>query len=261
VLDKMSRLLLHLRLQLWKYRIKHIFDIFLKYPAFFFLLAFVIASLTYLVFAWNVTLKKEDLLVEAFGFLMDLIVFGVLLSVYDNLRNKRQSYHESLLALDELMFSVDKEHIFKKVNIISRVLQSGEKLPMMTAIELSGSTMDDLNLQYTSLKLANLQGASLQRVNLRGAHLQDAFLQKVNFSGADLRDANIPYAHLEGAQFGDANLEGAWLIEANLENADLSNVNGLSLEKLGGVKINENTKFPKYLLKEVEENLSTNNTI
>jgi uncharacterized protein YjbI with pentapeptide repeats len=78
---------------------------------------------------------------------------------------------------------------------------------------------DCANLDFASLRGANLSDANLSDASLRGANLSDANLNGAYLSDADLRDANLNGAYLNGANLRGANLNGADLRGANLRGA------------------------------------------
>ncbi len=93
--------------------------------------------------------------------------------------------------------------------------------------DLSGASLEAVNL-----RLADLWGADLREAKLNNANLTDARLVGVKLDGADLSGAKLGGAELAGAQLTGANvragslttaiLEGANLCRADLSGADLS---------------------------------------
>jgi len=82
-----------------------------------------------------------------------------------------------------------------------------------------------LNLSYTYLGKAELEGAHPEGVNLEGAHLIKANLKRAHLEGTNLHRANLCHADLDKANLKRANLKWAHirgsLIEANLDRANL----------------------------------------
>jgi len=72
--------------------------------------------------------------------------------------------------------------------------------------------LSDVDLIYSDLRDANLQGASLQRANL----------SKVNLDGANLQNADLSFTTLQGASLRGADLRGSRLYGTDLRFADLS---------------------------------------
>ncbi|MFE5710656.1 pentapeptide repeat-containing protein [Streptomyces sp. NPDC056501] len=151
--------------------------------------------------------------------------------------------------------------------------------PVQAALTVLGRRPQDrdepflLNLGYTNLRRANLNGAHLEGANLNGAHLEGANLYGAHLEGAvlssarlkeaDLREVNLERAMLWGAHLEKANLyradlemadlfaadlEGANLWGAHLEMADLSKVVGqLTVEQLVSARPRRSTFLPERL--------------
>lgn len=136
-----------------------------------------------------------------------------------------------------------------------------------------------LNLSYTYLGKAELEGAHLEGVNLEGAHLIKANLKRAHLEGTNLHRANLCHADLDKANLeranlkwarikhsffdGGANLEGAdlegahleWTCfeganfkEVNLEEAQIIYPEYLSFDQLLKVKTLYNTKLDEYYI-------------
>jgi BTB/POZ domain-containing protein KCTD9 len=80
---------------------------------------------------------------------------------------------------------------------------------------LGSINLENANLQYAYLYLANLENA-----NLENANLANAYLFGVKFHSANLENANLHNAYLKDAQFYHAKLQNAYLKDANLQDAD-----------------------------------------
>ncbi|WP_392530593.1 pentapeptide repeat-containing protein [Nostoc sp. C117] len=97
---------------------------------------------------------------------------------------------------------------------------------------------EQLDLSYTDMRGANLNGANLEQTNLYQANLAGANLREANLEGAILSASN-----LQGANLHLANLKGAILSASNLQSANLSGANlyraNLYLAQLHGVILND----------------------
>ena len=80
--------------------------------------------------------------------------------------------------------------------------------------QLSELCLENIDLSYAKLNLANLSGTNLSKANLIAAQMPAA-----NLSGSNLSKSQLVRANLSGANLSDANLRGA-----DLSYADLSNV-------------------------------------
>lgn len=107
-------------------------------------------------------------------------------------------------------------------------------LDVQTALTVLGhhrnaASSSAIDLSYSYLVAAKLQGAQLHGANLRGADLTGAYLQGADLSEADLYAANLAHSYLSGVDIDPkgpqgANLRGADLSEADLTGAYLAGV-------------------------------------
>ena len=98
------------------------------------------------------------------------------------------------------------------------------------AANLNSTNLSEANLSYPKLQrpfifggsgpAANLQFASLRKANLNKANLSGANLKKVDLSEATLSEADLRYVILEGADLGQADLRHVDLRDSNLSNAN-----------------------------------------
>ena len=119
--------------------------------------------------------KWHDVIVESHGVLFDLLVFGILLSLYEALRDKRDKIERLHEEIDDYRGWDEKEAMYRIVGAIRR---------------LNKLKINEINLSTCYLQEAKLQGANLQTAKLQGANLQKAKLQGANLKGANLRAAN-----------------------------------------------------------------------
>lgn len=83
-------------------------------------------------------------------------------------------------------------------------------------VDLTGATMDGVNLEMTnfsncSFKYANLEGAKLRSADLTHSHFDTANLENADMEGARLAHANLVDAYLSGANLLNAKANGAYL--------------------------------------------------
>ncbi len=222
--------------------------------------------------------KVDDIVVELCGFFFDIILFGVILTIYGRwLERKRKirNYHDQL---DDFRTWKGEEGVLRKVGIIRRLNEMKAPLPSLWSANLQGANLMGANLQGANLgwaelqrahlRKANLQGVNLAFANLQNANLWFANLQGANLSYANLQDANLWFANLQGARLFHTNLEGVNLCSANLQGAcltganlqdtdmryaDLTGAEDLTWKQLKGAKIDDKTKLPDYLKREDRE--------
>ena len=129
----------------------------------------------------------------------------------------------------------DGQRDFGNVKLIG---SQGEQLQGkdFSNINLSGSSLERVDLRQVIFKNANLNGIKITKVDLRGADLSnasliDANLAFSNLTEANLSQANLLRANLSQSKLGSAILQKTELMRANLSEADLSsaNLNGANL--------------------------------
>ncbi len=91
-------------------------------------------------------------------------------------------------------------------------------------IDLSYAKLNLADLGGTNLSKANLTAIEMPAANLIGSNLSGARFVRANLAGANLSDANLRGANLSYADLSNANFKNADLRGANLERADLRKV-------------------------------------
>lgn len=186
---------------------KKVIDFITARPARFFLVA---------AFFWGVLMcflnskdganfQWHDILVEANGMLFDLLVFGILLSVYEALREKREKIERLHEEIDDYREWDEKEAMYRIVGAVKRLNKLG-----VTNIDLS-----DCFLQNANLQAVRLQGSNLRNTNLQGAKLQESNLSNTLLSGANFNNTILFGADFKNAFIDDANFQNATLLGLN----------------------------------------------
>lgn len=210
-----------------------------------------------------------DVAVEGFGFLMDIVLFGLLWSVFDVYRERRakiRDYHDQLRAFH--MWK-GEEGVLRKVGIIRWLTEDLQALlpslygihlegAVLSSANLKGAVLMDANLKGAVLENANLERAALWRANLDVASLRNANLKRASSREANLKGAFLVNANLERANLLNANLEGAFLAKANLEgaalwNANLAGAKDLTWYQLETAMTDYETILPAYLKEDAPE--------
>ncbi len=170
-----------------------------------------------------------NVLAEAHGMLMDLLIFGCLLVWFNRRAERRRRISRYEDEISDFLGWPDEQ-------AKHRILGSIRRLNREDAVP---DSLEEAYLAGADLRDATLAGVRLRGANLAGANLQQANLKQAALGGADFTDANLWQANLRGADFGsfahllapDANratcLEGANLREADLR--DLRNAKAATL--------------------------------
>lgn len=187
---------------------------------------------------------QKNVLVEAHGLLFDLLVFGILLTLYDLSRQKKDRIERYNEEIDDFRDWDEKEAMHRIVGNIKRLNKEG-----VTQIDLQRCYLKDANLEGT-----NLDGALLVIANLTKAYLNKASLIEADLSGTDLTGAKLLEANLTRTNLQGANLTNVLMYQANLHGANLNQARGLSSEMLKSCFSLYGTKgIPKSIQAELRE--------
>jgi uncharacterized protein YjbI with pentapeptide repeats len=193
----------------------------------------------------------KNVLVEAHGLIFDLVVFGIILALYEHYRQlqensknaetaKQQRIERYLEEIDDLRTWDEKEATYRIVGLLRRLNKEGvSEIPLHNCY-LKNADLSELNLSKADLSGsfllgANLSGTNLSGANLSGANLMHSFLTRTNLSGAYLIVANLELANLASVDLSEAFLGGANLAKAQLININLAGVDIVSV--IGGDKL------------------------
>ncbi len=172
--------------------------------------------------AWLSSPEFEvNLLAEAHGVLMDLLLFGCLLLWFDQKAEGKRRVEQYTNSINDLLGWDAKMATYRIVGNIRRLNREGVAPETLKRAYLRGADLKGANLSEASLHEADLTGT-----NLQNADLSDAYLGTADFSGANLQKANLSGAHF-GVFPGMVSAEGeaeTILVGANLRAADLRDI-------------------------------------
>lgn len=168
----------------------------------------------------------HDILVEANGMFFDLLVFGILLSIYEALREKKEKIVRLHEEIDDYREWPENEAKFRLMGSVRRLIKEGEKKLNLRNCYLEGTRFADWNLSKTHFDMAILLEAKFYQTVLIGSTFQEAKLTNASFYSVDLTGANFSGADLEGVNFSKTNLSNV-----NLEGAIVWPPHYISLEE------------------------------
>lgn len=225
----------------------------------------------------------KDILIEFHGLFFDLLVFGIVLTIYDTWNKRREHINTLHDQLDDFWDWKSEEGILRKVGIIKRLIELNHPIPRMTAIYLSGA--DFFNVEFNRLLLQNstlenskfnyskLYDSFFSSSNFRSSHFEHCNFNKSTIAASDFENASLKFCGFENStvrgnvNFRNANLHGAVFVNtafepeafgypdftdsdlsmANLCGADLTHCRGLTNAQVKSAQIDEKTKLPDYL--------------
>ena len=214
----------------------------------FFSLAIIATLLIIVLDSLDGEFNFHDILVEAHGLVYDLIVFGVIIALYDTWRDKKEKARIEKAEQDQLIQRYQEElddyrnwDALEAMHRVDGILRRLEKLVDWRTIDIKDLHLGGCELKYVvkafeeEIPFCSLQGFKfdkqyLEENNLNIDFLKSAFLSMVNLesaklSGANLESARLSGANLESARLSGANLESATLWYAHLESTDLREAN------------------------------------
>lgn len=162
---------------------------------FFFVIAcvFAIAIVGILDFVFRP--EPDDILVEAHGLIFDVILFGIVLSIYDSLSHRRDRIRQYEEEIDDYRGWNEPEASYRNAGNIRRLNRLGVQRINLYNSYLAEAFLPNVQLQGALLAKANLQYANLYRADMEHARLLAADLR-----GAKLEGANLKLARLQGAK-------------------------------------------------------------
>jgi hypothetical protein len=204
-----------------------------------------------------------NLLGEVHGLAFDVIIFGILIVVFNKQIEKRSNIKRWQEEIDDYRGWKEPEATYRIVGNIKRLNREQiSKLDLRDCF-LNGANLSGVNLCQANLFLADLSNATLIMTNLicadlaetdfRDARLFRAVLAFANFSGADLQGAN-----LEEVDLGAADLQGTNLFNTNFDRASLLGTNlfgavNLTIGQIAKVKTLYRAKLDPALEQQVKE--------
>ncbi len=191
-----------------------------------------------------------NLLAEAHGVLMDLLLFGCLLLWFDQKAERRRRIEKYTNAINDLLGWESEMATYRIVGNVRRLNREGVPPESLREAYLADADLEDADLSETSVHEANLSGADLQN-----ADLSDAYLGTADFSGANLRKADFSGAHF-GVFVGGATSEDEQetiLSGANLRGANLEGVRHATAETFAEAETLFKARLDADLEAEIEE--------
>lgn len=171
-------------------------------------------------------LEPRDIVVEAHGMLFDILLFGIILAVYDRITRHKEDVQRYLEEIDDFRGWEGKEAMYRIVGNVRRLNRLGVTNVSLVDANLAAANLIDVNLEGGNMTRTNFQGARLARANLnlikgQKANLEGIYASEATFAGAELQEANLQGAELVSADFAGTNLKNANLLGARLMGADL----------------------------------------
>ncbi len=156
----------------------------------FFIVSGILVALTLLTLD-IIYLKGSSglyVLIESHGLLLDIVVFGIILTLYDRLTYRKRTIQRYKESIDDIRGWAEASAMYRNVGNIRRLNRMG-----ISDLNLSRSYLRKANLNEINLSNANLGQARLEHAKLQGANLKGANIYKTTFNQADLSRANLSH--------------------------------------------------------------------
>jgi len=174
-----------------------------------------------------------NVLAEAHGTLLDLLLFGCLLLWFDQKAERKRRIEKYTNAINDLLGWNAEMAMYRIVGNIRRLNRESVPPESLKRAYLKGADLKGADLSETSVHQADLSDADLQN-----ADLSDAYLGSVDLSGANLQKANLSGAHFgvfAGVVAAEDGQETA-LTGVNLRGADLRDIRNATAETFAEAK-------------------------
>ncbi|HLF32997.1 MAG TPA: pentapeptide repeat-containing protein [Cyclobacteriaceae bacterium] len=208
-----------MRLKLWiKYELP-------KYNVIIFFILLSLISLVVIIFLdkTDSNFNKHDILVEAHGLVFDLFVFGILITIFDFLRNRKESRSRYYEEIEDLIGWKSEEAKIKILAKVKRLYDLGQRRFFLSNSYLKNANLSDYDLTDSIIVLANLKKASFIRSNLKNVQLNGSKLNKVYFTSANLENTDLSNAICKGTFFTATDL-----VNTNFKQTDLRRASFIS---------------------------------
>jgi BTB/POZ domain-containing protein KCTD9 len=222
-----------------------------------FFLTLIIILPTFLIGKYKDPGFLDNVLVEANGMVLDLLIFGVFISWLSNRQEKKRQIQFYMNEIDDFRNWPEQTAAHRIRGNIIRLNKMGiSKIDLSNCylenaklenVKLVDSDLWKTNLSNCDLDNSDLQGSDLWNSNLTGAVLRNARLEKASLVNAKLINSNLSDSNLKGAILSYSDLLEANYSNAILDDADLTEVKSLDPIQLSKVKSAANLIIDKKL--------------
>lgn len=204
-----------------------------------FFMVFLIIALIILIFIWGPAEilnganldDKKNIAVEFHGMVFDIVLFGVILTIYESITNRSATIQRLNEEIDDYRGWDEKEAMYRITGITKRLLNRKYFKINLNSCFLSKSKIDNLklikgscnrtNFSKSMLFCANFYETDLQNANFENCLLAHCRIVKSNISGAKFKSTNLVEAIIEDCKAGNTNFNGADLRKIQFINTNL----------------------------------------
>jgi hypothetical protein len=201
----------------------------------FFILVTIFAAIIILILDIRAEIKLYDILIELNGLVFDLLIFGILITVYEAVNEKKEKITRYKEEINDYRHLDNETYSYRLIGTIKRLLEIGEKeidLSFSYLIRTFESPTKINKWSFVYSKLFNCKFISKQFDNCSfySAHFKDVVFGNVVFSSCDFEFAIFESCVFSDCIFKDINFNYAyiqsqeWLSDTINKNKKLSKI-------------------------------------
>lgn len=203
----------------------------------------------------------QGIMIEAFGFIADIFLFGIAITIYEIFWKKKETVTRYLEELEDYRGWNEKEASYRVFGLIKRLHKLNkididlsncyfEEVPF-SKNSFNGFDFKESLLYGTKFKKCNLQLSifnSIQQKHIQNIYDYATVIEKVVFQNCNLRNSKF---------MNNLNFFDLYFLECDMKNADLSNSGFLSCNFIAIDFHNANfekTKFKSCVFENIDFN-------
>lgn len=217
---------------------------------FFILLALLFGVLIIILDFNDTKFDFHDILVEAHGLIFDLIVFGIIITVFEFIRNRKEKKSRYNEDIEDLLGWENEEAKVKILAKIKRLYELGQRKFFLSNAYLKSADLNYYDLSNSVITFANIENGSfirsfLKNVNLTASKMKSCYFTNTEFINSQLIQSDCRKAFFTCSVFIDSNLNNIDCREAVFSGCEFekSNLEGM---KLNNAKV-DNPDWFDYL--------------
>lgn len=161
----------------------------------------------------------ENVLVEAHGAVLDLLIVGVILYWFERRRSRRDQIERLEEELADLRLYRAPDAPYRTLGTIRRLLALDHSRPL----QISEMTLSHLELKDLSLFECNMHATVFTDSRIKNVRFENCSLDAAIFAGVIMEHTQLTGSSLKRAKFQNAKLNGLNLTSCQIQNADFTN--------------------------------------
>jgi hypothetical protein len=159
------------------------------------------------------TYDVYDILVESHGLFFDLVVFGIILSIYEEWRSRKEQMQRCYDEMNHLKYSKVKNAGQKAIVIAIKMQNLKARDIDLTAFKIDGYHIHDMK------RMNNWNFGHLRRFSITISHITNT-----NFSGIVMNKVTFISCNFENCSFALSKFENVTFLSCTFKNVNFDNV-------------------------------------